>query len=134
MGNKKAETKSGHMVKNPKNEGTVPYAHQFLGWSHLHGGGYDEAIRYFSQAIERGFNEGESFFHRGFIYFQKGEYRKSEADINRAKASGYRVSEKYIDHLFMTLKKENNLDSDSIVSGIFDIWSREYGRKVQGVR
>ena len=70
--------------------------------------GYDEAIQYLTRTFEGGFQPGKSYFHRAFMYFQKGKYRKSQTDINRTKAFGYRVSKEYVDNLFMRLKKGNN--------------------------
>ncbi len=81
---------------------------RLLGQGHVDKERYDQAIQLCSRNIEKGFNVGESYFHRGFIYFQKREYRNSQADINRAKAFGYRVSEEFLDNLFMYFRRENN--------------------------
>ncbi len=80
--------------------------YKLLGQGHLNKDRYDQAIRLCSRNIRKGFNVGESYFHRGFIYFQKREYSKSQADINRAKAFGYRVSEEFVDNLFVCFKRE----------------------------
>ena len=92
-------------MNNSKPDKKIQPLYRLLEGIHLHKNGYDEAIRYLTETLDGNFYPGESYFHRGFLYFQKREYRKSQDDINRAKAFGYRVSEEYIDNLFMRSQK-----------------------------
>jgi tetratricopeptide (TPR) repeat protein len=111
MDDKREGRNNTDKMNNVKIDMKIASVYKLLGQIHLNRDRYDGAIQYFSKTIELGFNNAESYFYRGFIYFQKGEYNKSQNDIIRAKAFGYRVSEEFVDNLFLCLKRENNLDS-----------------------
>ena len=65
----------------------------------LDSGNVDEAISFFSKAIEVSPRSGEAHYYRGLAYYLKKEYDKSWEDIHEAQALGYNLPADFVDKL-----------------------------------
>ncbi|MBR8731294.1 Photosystem I assembly protein Ycf3 [Porphyromonas levii] len=59
-----------------------------LGYIHAALGSYDDAIKYYSQAIQAEPNLGSAYYNRGLCYYATGEKEKGDRDLSQAGALG----------------------------------------------
>jgi Flp pilus assembly protein TadD len=54
------------------------------GWEQAEKGNYDEAIRYFTKALNFNPNHAEAYYSRGTAHFHKGQYDQAISDFDKA--------------------------------------------------
>ncbi len=57
---------------------------------------YDRAISEFDRALERNPRDGRTYYERGLVYYNKGEYDKAWRDAHKAQSLGYQVPPEFL--------------------------------------
>ena len=71
-------------VSKPETKSMSAYELNAKGMKESDAQNWDEALSYFSQAIEEDANYVEAYYNRGGTRFVKGDYEKAFADLNKA--------------------------------------------------
>jgi len=76
------------------------------GWEQAQKGNYDEAIRYFTKAIDLNPLDGESYYSRGTAYSHKGQYEEAISDYTKALKINPRDAKAYYNRGIACYKKD----------------------------
>ena len=57
---------------------------------------YDQAISEFDRVLEKNPRDGRTYYERGLVYYNKGEYDKAWQDVNKAQSLGYQVPPEFL--------------------------------------
>jgi len=66
---------------------------------------YDRAISQFRRVLEQNPRDARTYYERGLIYYNKGEYDKAWQDVRKAQSLGYRVPPEFLSLLSESSQK-----------------------------
>ncbi len=67
---------------------------------------YDRAISQFDRVLEQNPRDARTYYERGLVYYNKGEYDKAWQDVRKAQSLGYQVPPEFLSLLSESSQKD----------------------------